>query len=57
MGGAFAYVQIKTILSLILRRFEFQRVKKEFPQPDFTSMVVGPEPCPVTYKRRAVEVG
>ena len=52
MGETFAYMQIKTIWSILLRNFEFELVGK-LPQPDYEGMVVGPKhPCTVRYKRR-----
>lgn len=48
---AYVCVQIKSIWSVLLRGFEFELVDS-FPEPDFESMVVGPKPCRVHYKRR-----
>lgn len=39
MGEAFAYLQIKTIWSVILRQFDFELVGK-LPEPDYEAMVV-----------------
>jgi sterol 14-demethylase len=55
MGNAFALLQIKAILAILLRRYEF-----ELPNPrvesDFHGLVVGPkEPCKVRYRRRQAE--
>ena len=44
-------MQIKTIWSVLLRNFEFEMVDP-FPEPDLDSMVVGPKPCRVHYRRR-----
>ena len=44
-------LQIKSIWSVLLREFEFELVDP-FPEPDFESMVVGPKPCKVHFKRR-----
>ena len=44
-------MQIKSIWSVLLRGFEFELVD-QFPEPDFESMVVGPKPCRVHFKRR-----
>ena len=52
MGTNFAYLQIKTILSVILRNFEVDLVDT-FPEPDYTSMVVAPKPCRIHFRRRA----
>ena len=52
MGETFAYMQIKTIWSILLRNFDFELVGK-LPEPDYEGMVVGPKhPCTVRYKRR-----
>lgn len=51
MGTNFAYLQIKTILSVILRNFELQLVDP-FPEADYTSMVVAPKPCRIHFRRR-----
>jgi sterol 14-demethylase len=52
MGETFAYMQIKTIWSILLRNFEFDLVGK-LPEPDYEGMVVGPKgSCAVRYKRR-----
>nr|QQD79793.1 sterol 14 alpha-demethylase [Prototheca wickerhamii] len=51
MGSQFAYLQIKTIWSMLLRNFTFELVDP-FPEPDWASMVIGPKPCRVRYTRR-----
>lgn len=51
MGTNFAYLQIKTILSIMLRNFEMELVDP-FPEADYTSMVVGPKPCRIHFRRR-----
>lgn len=44
MGETFAYLQIKTIWSVILRQFDFEMID-QFPDPDYEAMVVrGGEP-------------
>lgn len=43
MGENFAYLQIKTIWSVLLRNFDIELVG-ELPKPDYTAMVVGA--CP-----------
>ncbi len=43
--------QVKCIWSVLLRDFEFDLVDP-FPEPDWQSMVVGPKPCRVRYRRR-----
>jgi sterol 14-demethylase len=43
MGENFAYLQIKTIWSVLLRNFDIELVG-ELPKPDYTAMVVGMPP-------------
>ena len=51
MGETFAYLQIKTIWSVIFRNFDLE-IEGKFPVPDYSSMVVGPtHPCLMRYKR------
>jgi sterol 14-demethylase len=47
--------QIKSIWSVLLRNFEFELVDP-FPEQDFESMVVGPKPCRVRYRRRKLAI-
>eukprot|EP00798_Chlamydomonas_sp_ICE-L_P003621 gene3621-13706_t len=51
LGSNFAYLQIKAIWSVLLRNFEFELIDP-VPAPDYHSMVIGPLPCRVKYKRR-----
>lgn len=52
MGNAFALLQVKAILAILLRRYDFEIVKTPV-ESDFHGLVVGPkEPCRVRYKRR-----
>ncbi len=52
MGNAFALLQIKAILAILLRRYEFELVEGNVVS-DFHGLVVGPkEPCRVRYRRR-----
>ena len=51
MGTNFAYLQIKTILSVMLRNFEME-ILDPFPEADYTSMVVAPKACRIHFKRR-----
>eukprot|EP00241_Pyramimonas_parkeae_P001670 CAMPEP_0114245264 /NCGR_PEP_ID=MMETSP0058-20121206/11792_1 /TAXON_ID=36894 /ORGANISM="Pyramimonas parkeae, CCMP726" /LENGTH=484 /DNA_ID=CAMNT_0001358283 /DNA_START=463 /DNA_END=1917 /DNA_ORIENTATION=+ len=52
MGEQFAYMQIKTIWSLLLRKFDMELVSP-LPVPDYEAMVVGPKgKCTIRYKRR-----
>jgi sterol 14-demethylase len=52
MGEQFAYLQIKTIWSVILRDYDLEPVGP-LPLPDYSAMVVGPKPpCLVRWRRR-----
>jgi len=52
LGERFAFLQIKTIWSHLLRTFDFE-LMGEFPQPDFDTTVVGPHvPCMVKFRRK-----
>lgn len=42
MGQQFGLLQVKTILSILLRHYKFEAVDKEVPEPDYAAMVVGP---------------
>ena len=56
MGNAFAILQVKAILAILLRRFEFEVVDAPVAS-DFHGLVVGPkEPCRVRYRRRKAKV-
>eukprot|EP01104_Vermistella_antarctica_P006101 TRINITY_DN16834_c0_g1_i1.p1 TRINITY_DN16834_c0_g1~~TRINITY_DN16834_c0_g1_i1.p1 ORF type:complete len:520 (+),score=110.83 TRINITY_DN16834_c0_g1_i1:80-1561(+) len=51
MGEQFAYLQVKTIWSVLFRKFKFEAVGP-LPEPDYTALVVGPKfPCKLRYKR------
>eukprot|EP00300_Choanocystis_sp_HF-7_P039645 c5958_g1_i1.p1 GENE.c5958_g1_i1~~c5958_g1_i1.p1 ORF type:complete len:275 (+),score=48.17 c5958_g1_i1:322-1146(+) len=53
LGHTFAYLQIKTIWSVLLRNFDLDFAADGFPQPNFNAMVIGPDrPCLVRFKRR-----
>ena len=53
MGQQFGYCQVKTILSWLNRNYDMEIVS-EFPEPDYTAMVVGPKGKPmVRYVRKA----
>lgn len=53
MGQNFAFVQVKTILSVLFREFELEMVSDTMPDIDYEAMVVGPKgDCRVRYKRR-----
>mmetsp|Transcript_10455 Transcript_10455/g.15923 ORF Transcript_10455/g.15923 Transcript_10455/m.15923 type:complete len:479 (+) Transcript_10455:63-1499(+) len=43
MGQQFGLLQVKVIMSVLLRNFKIEPVDKEFPEPDYTAMVVGPK--------------
>ncbi|KAG1666372.1 hypothetical protein FOA52_007910 [Chlamydomonas sp. UWO 241] len=51
IGSNFAYLQIKTIWSVLMRNFEFELLDP-VPEPDYNSMVIGPKACRVRYTRR-----
>ena len=54
MGQNFAYMQVKTVLSILFREYEIERIApKEFPDCAYEDMVVGPKrQCIVKYKKR-----
>ena len=52
MGNAFALLQIKTIMGILLRRYRFELLGDPIAD-DFQSLVIGPRlPCRVRYQRR-----
>lgn len=52
MGQVFAYVQVKTILSVILKRYELTPESSKLPDIGYNDMVVGPKGnCNVQYKK------
>jgi sterol 14alpha-demethylase len=52
MGNAFALLQVKAILAILLRRFEFELVDRNIGE-DFHGLVIGPtQPCRIRYRRR-----
>lgn len=51
IGQNFAYLQIKSIISLLVRNFEFELLDP-VPGADYESMVIGPKPCRVKFTRR-----
>ena len=54
MGQNFAFVQVKTILSILLREYEIERVEPGMPAIGYEEMVVGPVgDCTIRYKKRA----
>ncbi|CAB9516542.1 Obtusifoliol 14-alpha demethylase (Fragment) [Seminavis robusta] len=54
MGQNFAYMQVKTVLSILFREYEIERVAPtDFPSCAYEDMVVGPkEQCIIKYKKR-----
>lgn len=54
MGETFAYMQVKTIWSVLLRNFDFEFIGSEFPKANLSAMVVGPyaDKCQVRFRRR-----
>jgi sterol 14-demethylase len=53
MGQNFAFLQVKTILSVLFREYEMEMVSKDMPEIDYAAMVVGPKgDCRVRYKKR-----
>lgn len=51
LGSNFAYLQIKTIMSVLLRNFEFELIDP-IPEPNYESMVIGPKVGKVKYTRK-----
>ncbi|XP_061411368.1 lanosterol 14-alpha demethylase [Lethenteron reissneri] len=52
IGENFAYVQIKTIWSTLLRMFEFKLVDGHFPEINYTTMIHTPSNAIIRYQRR-----
>ncbi|KAL7428973.1 hypothetical protein ACHAXH_005164 [Discostella pseudostelligera] len=53
MGQNFAFVQVKTILSVLFREYEMEMVSETMPEIDYAAMVVGPKgDCRIRYKKR-----
>jgi sterol 14-demethylase len=53
MGQNFAFVQVKTILSIMFREYDIQRVAENMPSVGYNDMVVGPKgDCSIRYKKR-----
>lgn len=52
IGENFAYVQIKTIWSTLLRMYEFELVDGYFPTINYTTMIHTPHNPVIRYKRR-----
>jgi sterol 14alpha-demethylase len=55
MGQNFAFLQVKTILSIMLREYEIERVAKTMPEIGYDDMVVGPKgDLRIRYTKRTV---
>ena len=53
MGQQYAYLQIKTVLSVLLRQFSLELMDSQLPAPDYTNLVVIPSgPCNAKFNRR-----
>jgi sterol 14-demethylase len=53
MGQVFAYVQVKTILSVILKHYELTPESSKLPEIGYNDMVVGPRGnCNVQYRKK-----
>lgn len=53
MGQNFGYLQVKTILSILFREYDIERVAPNLPAIGYEDMVVGPKgDCRVRYKKR-----
>lgn len=50
LGETFAYLQIKTIWSVLFRKYELTLVGG-LPEVDYTALVVGPRPSKVHYRK------
>jgi sterol 14-demethylase len=54
MGNAFAFVQVKTILSVLFRHYNISLAAGKLPECDYEAMVVGPKgDCRVNYTKKA----
>ena len=54
MGQQFGLLQVKTVLSVLLRNYSIEAIDKEVPEPDYAAMVVGPSThLNVRYKKLA----
>lgn len=54
MGEGFAYIQVKTIWSILLSTFDFEPISDPMPEPNMDALVVLPRKgtCLVKYKRK-----
>jgi sterol 14alpha-demethylase len=56
LGEQFGFLQVKTIVEIVLRKYELTPVGK-LPGPDYRAMVVGPHrPTKVHYKKRSSNI-
>lgn len=53
IGESFAYIQIKSIWSMLLRKYEFQLVNGQFPSVNVTTMIHTPNDPVIKYRLRA----
>ena len=53
MGNAFAFVQVKTILSVLFRNYDIEVVAGKLPDCDYEAVVIGPKgDCRVNYTKK-----
>mmetsp|Transcript_15100 Transcript_15100/g.19141 ORF Transcript_15100/g.19141 Transcript_15100/m.19141 type:complete len:496 (-) Transcript_15100:125-1612(-) len=53
MGQNFAFMQVKTILSVLFREYDIEMIADKMPEIDYSAMVVGPKgDCRVRYRKR-----
>ena len=53
IGENFAFIQIKTIWSILLRKYEFDLADGHFPPVNYTTMIHTPTKPIICYKRRS----
>ncbi|XP_072048404.1 lanosterol 14-alpha demethylase-like [Amphiura filiformis] len=56
VGESFAYLQIKTIWSVLLRKYEFELVDGHFPPVNFTTLIHTPLKPVIRYKLRETQI-
>lgn len=53
MGQNFAFMQVKTILSVLFREYDIEMIADKMPEIDYSAMVVGPKgDCRIRYRKR-----
>ncbi|NVB37308.1 cytochrome P450 [Pseudenhygromyxa sp. WMMC2535] len=53
MGIVFAQLQLRALWSHLLRNFDFEIVRGDIYEPDYSRLLVGPrQPCRLSYRRR-----